>query len=110
MLFRSEAKSIIDADFPDLVANVQSDPRTITVMLNPDAHHADVMHDVITTDIVRRRYPHQPENVIQDVVTLFGARTELGRAVKEDPSVIRTMNLGLDEPAPAAGGQEPQDP
>ncbi|MFC6390189.1 DEAD/DEAH box helicase [Methylorubrum zatmanii] len=105
-----EAKRIIDADFPDLVANVQSDPRTITVMLNPDAHHADVMHDVICTDIVRRRYPHQPDNVIQDVVTLFGARTELGRAVKEDPSVIQTMSLDLDDRTPASGGQEPQDP
>jgi superfamily II DNA or RNA helicase len=112
------AQRIIETDFPDLFANVQSDPRTLTVMLNPDAHHADVIHDVITTDIVRRRYPDQPDTVIQDVVTLYGVRSDLARAINEDPGVVQTTPtmptdptsqgqvVGDDEPGLPGGGDQ----
>lgn len=85
-----ETQRIIAADFSDLYANVQSDPRTVTVMLNPDAHHVDVSHNVITTDIVRRRYPDQSDEVIQEIVTLFGIRSELAQAINENPAVVQT--------------------
>ena len=79
----------IEDDFTDLFADVQSDPRTVTVMLNPDAHHADVIHDMVVTDVIRRRYPGFSQEQVMDATTLFGVRSELGKAVRDQPDVVQ---------------------
>lgn len=79
----------IEDDFTDLFADVQSDPRTVTVMLNPDAHHADVIHDMVVTDVIRRRYPGFSEEQVTDATTLFGIRSELGKAVRDQPDAVQ---------------------
>ena len=79
----------IEDDFTDLFADVHSDPRTVTVMLNPDAHHADVIHDMVVTDVIRRRYPGFSEEQVMDATTLFGVRSELGKAVRNQPDVVQ---------------------
>lgn len=84
------AAQVIETDFPDLFADVQSDPRTITVMINPDDHHADVIYDMVVTDVIRTRYPGFSEEQVSDATTLFGIRSGLARAVNEEPEVIRT--------------------
>lgn len=96
------AEEIIRADFPDLFANVQSDPRTVTVMLNPDDHHADVIYDLVVTDVVRRRYPAQSKDVIDDVVTLFGIRSGLAKAVAETPDLVQSVTDTGSTSGPAA--------
>ncbi len=79
----------IEDDFTDLFADVQSDPRTVTVMLNPDAHHADVIHDMVVTDVIRRRYPGFSGEQVADATTLFSIRSELGKAVRDQPDAVR---------------------
>jgi hypothetical protein len=88
-----KAISAIETDFNDLFADVQNDPRTLTVMINPDDHHTDVMYDLVVTDVVKRRYPGFSEEQIQDTVGLFGVRAGLGREVAKDPSIIQTPSL-----------------
>lgn len=85
-----EAARAIETDFPDLFADVQSDPRTMTVMINPDDHHADVIYDMVVTDVIRTRYPGFSEEQVSDATTLFGIRSGLARAVNEEPDVIHT--------------------
>jgi superfamily II DNA or RNA helicase len=85
-----DAARVIETDFPDLFADVQSDPRTMTVMINPDDHHADVIYDMVVTDVIRTRYPGFSEEQVSDATTLFGIRSGLARAVNEEPEVIHT--------------------
>lgn len=92
-----KAISAIETDFNDLFADVQNDPRTLTVMINPDDHHTDVMYDLVVTDVVKRRYPGFSEEQIQDTVGLFGVRAGLGREVAKDPSIIQTPSLSDEE-------------
>lgn len=92
-----KAISAIETDFNDLFADVQNDPRTLTVMINPDDHHTDVMYDLVVTDVVKRRYPGFSEEQIQDTVGLFGVRAGLGREVAKDPSIIQTPSLTDEE-------------
>ncbi len=94
------AAAAVQTDFADLFAEVQNDPRTLTVMINPDDHHTDVIHDMVVSDVVRRRYPEFSDAQVQDVAQLFYARTNLGRAFNEDQSVFR-----YDEEHGGAGGQ-----
>lgn len=92
-----KAISAIETDFNDLFADVQNDPRTLTVMINPDDHHTDVMYDLVVTDVVKRRYPGFSKEQIQDTVGLFGVRAGLGREVAKDPSIIQTPSLSDEE-------------
>ena len=98
-----EAAEAIETDFNDLFANVQSDPRTLTVMINPDDHHTDVIYDMVVTDVVRKRYPSFTDEQVRDAVGLFGVRAGLAREVSKDPSVIRTDGLGEQDQAAFAG-------
>ena len=93
----------IEDDFTDLFADVQSDPRTVTVMLNPDAHHADVIHHLVVTDIIRRRYPAFSEGQVMDAATLFGVRSELGRAVRDQPDAVQVQTGSVDGQADLLG-------
>ena len=88
-----ESARVIETDFPDLFADVQSDPRTVTVMLNPDGHHADVIHDMVVTDVIRRRYPGLTEEQVGDATTLFGIRSDLARIVRDEPEAIQTATV-----------------
>lgn len=88
-----KAIEAIENDFNDLFADVQSDPRTLTVMINPDDHHTDVMYDLVVTDVIKRRYPGFSPEQVQDTVGLFGVRAGLGREVAKDPSIIQTPGM-----------------
>ena len=94
-----EAVEAIETDFNDLFADVQSDPRTLTVMINPDDHHTDVMYDLVVTDVIKKRYPSFSEAQVQDAVGLFGVRAGLGREVAKDPSIIQTPGMSEGEQA-----------
>jgi hypothetical protein len=93
----------IENDFNDLFADVQNDSRTLTVMINPDDHHTDVMYDLVVTDVIKRRYPSFSEEQVQDAVGLFGVRAGLGREVAKDPSIIQTPGLSEEEQPSFAG-------
>lgn len=92
-----KAIEAIETDFNDLFADVQNDPRTLTVMINPDDHHTDVMYDLVVTDVIKRRYPGFSAEQVQDAVGLFGVRAGLGREVAKDPSIIQTPGLSDEE-------------
>lgn len=97
------AAAAIETDFPDLFASVQSDPRTVTVMINPDDHHADVIYDLVVTDVIQKRYPSFSESQVVDAVTLFGVRSGLARAVAQNPNLVRP-GFGEGEQTSFAGG------
>lgn len=99
------AVDAIETDFNDLFAEVQNDPRTLTVMINPDDHHTDVMYDLVVTDVVRKRYPSFSEDQVKDTVGLFGVRAGLGREVAKDPSVIQTPGMSEGEQALFTGAE-----
>lgn len=100
----------IENDFNDLFADVQNDSRTLTVMINPDDHHTDVMYDLVVTDVIKRRYPGFSAEQVQDAVGLFGVRAGLGREVAKDPSIIQTPGMSEGEQSlfaePDAGAGE----
>ncbi|MEQ1769863.1 MAG: DEAD/DEAH box helicase [Devosia sp.] len=85
-----KAVEAIETDFNDLFADVQNDARTLTVMINPDDHHTDVIYDLVVTDVIKRRYPSFSAEQVQDAVGLFGVRAGLGREVAKDPSIVQT--------------------
>jgi hypothetical protein len=97
------AVEAIENDFNDLFADVQNDSRTLTVMINPDDHHTDVMYDLVVTDVIKRRYPSFSEEQVQDAVGLFGVRAGLGREVAKDPSIIQTPGLSEEEQSAFVG-------
>lgn len=101
-----KAIEAIETDFTELFADVQNDPRTLTVMINPDDHHTDVIYDLVVTDVVKRRYPDFSEEQVQDTVGLFGVRAALGREVAKDPSIIQTPGLSEGEQSAFAGPDE----
>ena len=92
-----KAVEAIETDFNDLFADVQNDPRTLTVMINPDDHHTDVMYDLVVTDVIKRRYPNFSGEQVRDAVGLFGVRAGLGREVAKDPSIIQTPGMSEEE-------------
>jgi hypothetical protein len=96
----------IENDFNDLFADVQNDSRTLTVMINPDDHHTDVMYDLVVTDVIKRRYPGFSAEQVQDAVGLFGVRAGLGREVAKDPSIIQTPSMSEEEQSTFAGPNE----
>jgi hypothetical protein len=98
-----KAVEAIETDFNDLFADVQNDSRTLTVMINPDDHHTDVMYDLVVTDVIKRRYPGFSAEQVQDAVGLFGVRAGLGREVAKDPSIIQTLGMSEEEQALFAG-------
>ena len=100
-----KAVEAIETDFNDLFADVQSDPRTLTVMINPDDHHTDIMYDLVVTDVVRKRYPEFSEAQVNDTVGLFGVRAGLGREVAKDPSIIQTPGMSEGEQALFLGSE-----
>ena len=102
----AKAVEAIETDFNDLFADVQNDSRTITVMINPDDHHTDVMYDLVVTDVIKRRYPGFSEEQIKDAVGLFGVRAGLGREVAKDPSIIQTPSLSEEEQSLFAGQED----
>ncbi|MBB2894934.1 DEAD/DEAH box helicase [Pseudomonas sp. AS2.8] len=102
----TKAIEAIETDFNDLFADVQNDSRTLTVMINPDDHHTDVMYDLVVTDVIKRRYPGFSEEQIQDAVGLFGVRAGLGREVAKDPSIIQTPSLSEEEQSLFAGQED----
>ncbi|MPT48747.1 MAG: ATP-dependent helicase [Sphingobium sp.] len=108
-----KAVEAIENDFNDLFADVQNDSRTLTVMINPDDHHTDVMYDLVVTDVIRRRYPGFSAEQVQDAVGLFGVRAGLGREVAKDPSIIQTPGISegeqslFGEPDDGAGENAP---
>lgn len=97
------AAEAIEKDFNDLFADVQNDPRTLTVMINPDDHHTDVMHDLVVTDVIKRRYPSFSAEQVQDAVGLFGVRAGLGREVAKDPSIIQVPSTSDEERSNVGG-------
>ena len=99
------AVDAIETDFNDLFAEVQNDPRTLTVMINPDDHHTDIMYDLVVTDVVRNRYPGFSEEQIKDTVGLFGVRAGLGGEVAKDPSIIQTPGMSEGEQALFEGAE-----
>ena len=101
-----KAIEAIETDFNDLFADVQSDSRTLTVMINPDDHHTDVMYDLVVTDVIKRRYPGFSEEQVQDAVGLFGVRAGLGREVAKDPSIIQTPSMSEEEQSLFSGREE----
>ncbi|MEZ6148475.1 MAG: hypothetical protein R3B91_24200 [Planctomycetaceae bacterium] len=103
-----KAVEAIETDFNDLFADVQNDPRTLTVMINPDDHHTDIMYDLVVTDVVRKRYPDFSEAQVNDTVGLFGVRAGLGREVAKDPSIIQTPGMSEEEQALFEGGDAGQ--
>ena len=104
-----KAVEAIETDFNDLFADVQNDPRTLTVMINPDDHHTDVMYDLVVTDVVRKRYPGFSEDQVSDAVGLFGVRAGLGREVAKDPSIIQTPSMSEGEQALFRGPEAGED-
>ncbi len=78
-----EVEFAVRTDFADLFADVQNDPRTLTVMINPDEHHTDIIHDMVVADVVRRRYPDFTDAQVNDATTLFHARTNLARGFSD---------------------------
>lgn len=101
-----KAVEAIETDFNDLFADVQNDSRTLTVMINPDDHHTDVMYDLVVTDVIKRRYPGFSEEQVQDAVGLFGVRAGLGREVAKDPSIIQTPTMSDEEESLFSGREE----
>lgn len=104
-----KAVEAIETDFNDLFADVQSDPRTLTVMINPDDHHTDVMYDLVVTDIISKRYPAFSDEQVKDAVGLFGMRASLGREVAKDPTIIQTPGMS-DVDQELFKGPEPESP
>ncbi len=104
-----KAVEAIETDFNDLFAEVQNDPRTLTVMINPDDHYTDVMYDLVVTDVIKKRYPGFSDAQVQDAVGLFGVRAGLGREVARDPSVIQTPGLSESEQSLFTGPGDGQD-
>lgn len=102
-----DAARAIETDFPDLFADVQSDPRTLTVMINPDDHHADVIYDMVVTDVIRTRYPSFSEEQVADAANLFGIRSGLARAVNEQPNAVQTELNAFSGEATASDGASP---
>lgn len=100
-----KAVEAIENDFNDLFADVQNDSRTLTVMINPDDHHTDVIYDLVVTDVIKRRYPSFSEEQVQDAAGLFGVRAALGREVAKNPSIIQTPGVSEEE-QPAFAGPE----
>ncbi|GAA2848896.1 superfamily II DNA or RNA helicase [Aminobacter aminovorans] len=98
-----KAVEAIENDFNDLFADVQNDPRTLTVMINPDDHHTDVMYDLVVTDVIKKRYPSFSDDQVRDTVGLFGVRAGLGREVAKDPSIIQTPGMSEGEQSLFAG-------
>ncbi|WP_395698363.1 DEAD/DEAH box helicase [Methylocella sp.] len=98
-----KAVEVIENDFNDLFADVQNDPRTLTVMINPDDHHTDVIYYLVVTDVIRRRYPSLSEDQVRDAVGLFGVRAGLGREVAKDPSIIQTPGMSEEEQSAFVG-------
>lgn len=92
-----KAVEAIENDFNDLFADVQNDSRTLTVMINPDDHHTDVMYDLVVTDVIKRRYPSFSAEQVQEAVGLFGVRAGLGREVAKDPSIIQMPGMSEGE-------------
>lgn len=108
-----KAVEAIETDFNDLFADVQNDPRTLTVMINPDDHHTDVMYDLVVTDVIKKRYPAFSDDQVRDAVGLFGVRTGLGREVAKDPSIIQTPGMSEAEQSlftgdEGGGGERPE--
>ena len=103
-----DAARVIETDFPDLFADVQSDPRTLIVMINPDDHHADVIYDMVVTDVIRRRYPGFSEEQVGDAVDLFGIRSGLARAVNAEPDAVQVLPSGLGEEPPLYDAASPE--
>lgn len=103
------AIEVIENDFNDLFADVQNDPRTLTVMINPDDHHTDVMYDLVVTDVIKRRYPSFSAEQVQDAVGLFGVRAGLGREVAKDPSIIQTAGTSEGEQPSFTGPEQDGD-
>ena len=101
-----KAVEAIETDFNDLCADVQNDPRTLTVMINPDDHHTDVMYDLVVTDVIKRRYPGFSGEQVLDAVGLFGVRAGLGREVAKDPSIIQTPGMSEEEQSLFSGPEE----
>lgn len=101
-----KAVEAIETDFNDLFADVQNDPRTLTVMINPDDHHTDVMYDLVVTDVIKRRYPTFSGEQVRDAVGLFGVRAGLGREVAKDPSIIQTPGMSEEEQSLFSGLEE----
>ena len=101
-----KAAEAIETDFNDLFADVQNDPRTLTVMINPDNHHTDVMYDLVVTDVIKRRYPGFSGEQVRDAVGLFGVRAELGREVAKDPTIIQTPGMSEEEQSLFSGPEE----
>ena len=104
-----KAVEAIETDFNDLFADVQNDSRTLTVMINPDDHHTDVIYDLVVTDVIKRRYPDFSTQQVQDTVGLFGVRAGLGREVAKDPSIIQTPSHSEDEQSFFAGREKDDD-
>lgn len=105
-----KAVEAIENDFNDLFADVQNDSRTLTVMINPDDHHTDIMYDLVVTDVIKRRYPSFSEDQVRDAVGLFGVRAGLGREVAKDPSIIQMPGMSEEDQstlvAPDEGSSE----
>ncbi len=101
-----KAAEAIETDFNDLFADVQNDPRTLTVMINPDNHHTDVMYDLVVTDVIKRRYPGFSGEQVRDAVGLFGVRAGLGREVAKDPTIIQTPGMSEEEQSLFSGAEE----
>lgn len=107
-----QVAKLIESDFPDLFAAVQSDRRTLTVMINPDDHHTDVIYDLVVTDVIRKRNPTLTDDQVRDAVGLFGIRSGLARAVLEQPDVVQvkeTPNATNGAEGDLLGGKESLD-
>ncbi|MEO1610531.1 MAG: ATP-dependent helicase [Pseudomonadota bacterium] len=105
--FDPDVAAAVQTDFTDLFADVQNDPRTLTVMINPDEHHTDVIHDMVVADVVRRRYPEFTDEQVQDAATLFHARTNLARGFHEDGQAAYTAGRSeaVGQNGPSANGE-----
>lgn len=102
------AAEIVETDFNDLFASVQSDPRTLTVMINPDDHHTDVIYDLVVTDVIKNRYPTLTDEQVRDAVDLFATRTGLAREIAKNPSVVQGFGEPVQQPF-EGGGHETGD-
>lgn len=92
--FDDQVKEDMVGNTADIIAEVQGDPRALTVMIDPDNHYPDVTYDLITRQIVSRRYPNYTEEQVEDAVNLIHFQTSLARKIHDNPGVVHESSDG----------------
>lgn len=93
--FDDQVKEDLSGNTAEIIAEIQGDPRALTVMIDPNNHYPDVTYDLITRQIVSRHYPNYTEEQVNDAINLIHLQTSLARQIHENPGVVRESEEGF---------------